>query len=228
MNVVICSAFRNSIAYIDRYFDQIDRLANLIARRGDWLSLVLGYGDSTDGTPAALFEAAAMSIGARLIDVSHGGPAFGSVVHEQRFKQLAFIGNKIFANVPDDADAICWLESDLIWEPEVIAELLNHLQWHACVAPCIMDSPPANTWYDTFVFRKDGQQFVKPSPYHACMLTGDHMIEMDSVGSCVVMRADVAKQIAVPEEDVLIGVCRQIRDMGEKVFLDSSQKVFHP
>jgi len=228
MNVVICSAFRNSIAYIDRYFDQVYALERLLFLRGDTLALVLGYGDSIDQTPAMLFEHTVSGIPTRLIDVSHGGPTFGPVVHGQRFKQLAYIGNKIFANVPDDADAVIWLESDLIWAPEVIIELLNHLQWHACVAPCILDSPSANTWYDTFVFRKDGQQFVKPPPYHDCMLTGEHMVEMDSVGSCVVMRADIAKQITVPEEDVLIGVCRQIRGMGERVWLDSSQKVFHP
>lgn len=226
MNVVICSAFRNSATYIDRYFDQIDRLANLLARRGDWLSLVLGYGDSTDGTGELLFEAAANSIGARLVDVSHGGQAYGSIVNAERFRQLAYIGNKIFANVPDDADAVIWLESDLIWEPGVIAELLNHLQWHACVAPMVLDSNGV-TFYDVWAYRRGGVEFAKQPPYHVG-LNGDHMVEMDSVGSCVVMRADAAKRVTVPEADVLVGVCRQIREMGGRVWLDSSQKVYHP
>ena len=91
MNVTVISAFRNSEAYIDRYFQQIDRLANLLAKRKPYtrLNLVLGYGDSTDGTGEILFEAAADSIGAHLLDVSHGGPHFGSIEHPQRFRQLA-------------------------------------------------------------------------------------------------------------------------------------------
>lgn len=229
MNVVICSAFRNASGYIDRYFEQIYELERLLFLRGDCLSLVLGYGDSTDNTGTLLFEQTSGGIGARLIDVSHGGQAFGSIVNAERFRQLAYVGNKILANVPfADADAVIWLESDLIWEPCVIVELLNHLQWHACVAPMIMDSPPANTFYDTWAFRRGGICFVKQSPYHAGMMGGDHMVEMDSVGSCVVMRADAIRGVIVPEDDVLVGVCRQIKDKGGRVFMDTSQKVFHP
>lgn len=228
MNVVICSAFRNAGHLIENYFNQIDALAHLLVKRGDWLSLVLGYGDSDDGTGEMLFDAAANSIGARLVEVSHGGQAYGSVVNAQRFKQLAYVGNKILANVPfEDADAVIWLESDLIWEPSVIAELLNHLQWRACVAPCILDSN-GTTWYDTWAYRQGGICFVKQRPYHSCMMQGDHMIELDSVGSCVVMRADAIKGVTVPEDDVIVGVCRQIKDMGGRVFLDSSLEVFHP
>lgn len=227
MNVVICSAFRNASGYINRYFAQIDALASLLNRRGDWLSLVLGYGDSGDGTGELLFEAAANSIGARLIDVSHGGPVHGSIVNADRFRQLARIGNKILANVPfADADAVIWLESDLIWEPCVIVELLNHLQWHACVAPMVLDSNGV-TFYDTYVFRRGGVEFAKQPPYHIG-LNGDHMVEMDSVGSCVVMRADAAKGVTVPEDDVLVGVCRQIKEKGGRVWLDTSQRIFHP
>jgi hypothetical protein len=227
MNVVICSAFRNAGHLIENYFNQVDALANLLAKRGDWLSLVLGYGDSEDGTGELLFEASADSIGARLVEVSHGGQAFGSIVNAQRFKQLAYVGNKILANVPDDADAVIWLESDLIWAPEVIAELLNHLQWHACVAPMIMDSPPATTFYDTWAFRRTGM-FAKQPPHHASLMRGDHMVEMDSVGSCVVMRADAIKGVTVPEEDVLVGVCRQIKAKGGRIFLDTKQRIYHP
>lgn len=92
MNVVICSAFRNSESYIDRYFEQMYELERLLFLRGDCLSLVLGYGDCSDDTATLLFEHTSGGIGARLIDVSHGGPTFVSIVHEQRFKQLAYIG----------------------------------------------------------------------------------------------------------------------------------------
>ena len=190
------------------------------------LSLVLGYGDSTDHTDALLFEACSGGIGARLIDCAHGGPAYTSVVDAQRFKQLAFVGNKIFANVPDDADAIIWLESDLIWSPETIVELLNHLQWHACVAPAIMDSPPANTWYDSWAFRKDGLRFTKEPPFHPSLSAG--MNKMDSVGSCVAINVPEFHRLTVPDDTVIVGVCEQIRALGGSVWCDTSLTVYHP
>lgn len=68
MNVVICSAFRNSESYIDRYFEQMYELERLLFLRGDCLSLVLGYGDCSDDTATLLFEHTSGGIGARLID----------------------------------------------------------------------------------------------------------------------------------------------------------------
>lgn len=226
MNVVICSAFRNSAAYIDRYFAQMYELERLLFLRGDCLSLVLGYGDSTDDTGTLLFEQTSGGIGARLLDVSHGGPVHGSIVNADRFRQLAYIGNKIFANVPfDDADAVIWLESDLIWEPCVIIELLNHLQWHACVAPMVLDSNGV-TWYDTWAFRKGGVQFTKQPPYHPGLNGG--MVKLDSVGSCVAINVPEFHRLTVPEDTVIVGVCEQIRALGGSVGLDCTLKVYHP
>jgi hypothetical protein len=227
MNVVICSSFRQSATYLDRYFAQIDALDRLLTKRGDVLSLVLGYGDSTDDTAALLFEhTSGGMVGARLIDVSHGGPVFTSIVDAQRFKQLAYVANKVLANAPDDADAIVWIEADLIWEPGVVVELLNHLRWHGCAAPMIMDSPPKNTWYDTFAFIKNGVNFTKEPPFHP-HLEGK-LFRMDSVGSLVALRGDVARNITIPEDNVIVGACAQVRDMGQTIVLDSTLVCYHP
>lgn len=225
MNVVICSAFRNAESYISRYFSQIDALDRLLTRRGDVLSLVLGYGDSTDHTDALLFEACSGGIGARLIDCTHGGKAYTSVVDAQRFRQLAFVGNRVLANVPDDADVVVYIESDLIWEPQTIIELLNDVQWRDVVAPLIMEVSSSG-FYDTFAFVKNGLNFIKAAPYH-CGVNGG-MIAMDSVGSCIAMRADIARRFRLPDEDVIVGFCCQVRAAGYGIYCDTSLRVDHP
>lgn len=224
MNVTVCSAFRNSVAYIDRYFSQIDALDRLLTQRGDTLTLVLGYGDSTDDTDALLFEhTSGGAIGALLVDCTHDGPVYGSIVDAQRFKQLAYVANKMLANVPDDADAVVYVESDLIWEATTIIELLNHLDWRDCVSPMIMDSPIS--FYDVYAYVKDGINFVKQPPYHLAVNGG--IIDMDSVGSCLVMRAELARRCRFPEADVIVGFCRQVRESGAGVWCDTGLRVQH-
>lgn len=204
---------------------QVDALSTLLAKRGDYLSLVLGYGDSTDGTGEQLFEAATLSIGARLIEVSHGGKVFGSVVDAQRFRQLAFVGNKILSNVPSDADVVIWLESDLIWEAKTLARLIYHRL--PVVAPMVYERR-SGSFYDTFAYIKDGVNFTKHYSYHPSILGTIGITEMDSVGSCVVMAGNVAKGLTIPDEDVIVGACRAIRDNGYKIWLDVDAEVWHP
>jgi len=54
MKVCLCSAFRNSSAYIDRYTDQAISLLKALKRGRHELSVVWGEGDSTDDTSIRL------------------------------------------------------------------------------------------------------------------------------------------------------------------------------
>src|SRR5688572_16734663 len=104
MNVTLVSAFRNSFSYIHRYCDQMDALQTLLRKCGHTLHLVLGYGDSEDGTGEILFEEVSHRFSASLMEVSHGGLHYGSIIHAQRFRQLAFVGNKLWSAIPMDAN----------------------------------------------------------------------------------------------------------------------------
>lgn len=231
MNVTILSCFRNATAHIPLYFDQIDHLANVLARRKPYtsLSLILGYGDSTDGTGEALFEAAADSIGALLVDVSHGGAHYGSIEHPTRFKQLAYVGNKLFGCIPNDADAVALIESDLIWDAVTIVQLIDDLEHlpppFGAVAPMVMDG--ANSFYDVFAFRRKGQRFTKEPPYHADLNPGDDLVEIESAGSVLVMDGDLARRVCFPDEDVVVGLCRKVHEQGGSVWLDTTLTVTH-
>jgi len=231
MNVTICTAHRNALPHLPRYFAQIDGLQKLLTQRGDLLNLVIGYGDSTDGTEEWIFEHCAYSIGAHLIDCTHGGPRFGSIVNDERFKQLAYVANKMWANIPHDSDVAMLVDGDLIWEPETLMALIDHTRTYPCVAPMVLHEKPFNRrgeryYYDTYAFICQGENFINQPPYHHALRGG--MLQMDSVGACVVIRGELARAVRFPEYDVVVGLCRQIYERGGSVWLDSQLRIYHP
>lgn len=228
MNVTLCSAFRNASNYIDRYFAQVDRLSNALDQRGDILHLILAEGDSADNTWQSLHRVACDG-NMQLVTVNHGGPDYGSVVSTERFANLAKVCNAIWQRLPANADAVVWMESDLIWEPATVLALLDHLTHVPAVAPMVMlrrEGFPADFFYDSWAFRKNGKHFGHWPPYDDWL--GEDMMQVDSAGSCLVMRGDVARAVHWPSEDVIVGLCRLINEQGGSVWLDSKLQVTHP
>jgi GT2 family glycosyltransferase len=231
VNITICTAHRNALPHLPRYFAQIEGLQRLLTQRGDLLNLIIGYGDSTDGTEEWIFDHCAYSIGAHLIDCTHGGRRFGSIVNDERFKQLAYVANKMWANIPADSDVAMLVDGDLIWEPETLLALIDHAHAYPCVAPMVMMEKPFNRrgdrmFYDSYAFICQGTNFINGLPYHHALNGG--MLEMDSVGACVAIRGDLARKAHFPEYDVFIGWCRQVRELGGTIWLDTSLRVYHP
>lgn len=229
MNITLCSCFRNSTGYLDRYFAQTEALALLLYQRGDWLTLVLGYGDSTDDTDELLFDAAAGSTGAILVDCTHGGAAIGSVVSAERFKQLAHCGNQVLAAIPKTADVVLWVESDLLWLPETMLTLVDHLDKYPAVCPLVLLDRAGwakNSFYDTWAARIGGVHFEHRYPYHKGF-DPKKPFKVDSMGSCIAMRADIAREVNFPDEDVFVGLCAQIYANGDSLWLDPAVSVTH-
>lgn len=253
MNVTILSAFRNAVPQIERYCEQMDGLQALLHRRcagptgapgartsGDTLRLLLGYGDSTDGTEAALFDECSNRFCAHLIDVTHGGAHYGSIEHPTRFKQLAFVGNRLLEHVPDDADVVGIVESDLIWEPDTLVQLiedLEHLPPLGAVAPMILEQK-TGLYYDIWGHRKNGVRFTKQPPFHAALLVEVEqnpqlghvisLVEVDSAGSILFMDGDLARVARFSEEEAIVGLCKDIYAHGGGVYLDANATVYHP
>lgn len=224
MNVVIISCFRNAAHYIPRYFDQVQQLRKLLLDRGDWLSLLLGYGDSTDGTDVLLHEETSFAIGALLVDVSHGGPRFGSIEHPTRFKQLAKMGNTLLECVSPDADVVGFLESDLIWDAPTLLALIDHLQHVPAIAPMIMDGP--NSFYDVFAYRKNSVRFTKQPPFHREL--NRTLTEIDSAGSVIFADAYLARKARLSDGEAIVGWCNGIREQGGSIWVDPTLTVKHP
>lgn len=230
MNIKVCSIFRNSSAYVGRYALQAFSLQKLLQLRGHNVSFLLGHGDSTDGTPD-LLKSYFKNSPITLVDVSHGGPDHGSVVNAQRFRQLSIAGNKIWSQLPEEADIVIWVEADLVWDPLTLVSLAESATFLPMVAPKIIlhrTGWPEDTFYDTWAFVRDGRNFVHAPPYHPAVDSETDLLEMDSVGSCFAIWGELARQLTIPSEDVLVGFCRMLReDLGEQIWLDTRLSVFH-
>lgn len=236
MKIVVTSAFRNATRYLERYFEQMGELKSALAERDDRLSLVLGYGDSSDGTGGSLYDECHHRFDTKLIEVNHGGPHFGSIVHEQRFKQLAKVWNRIWREIPEDADYVAFIESDLIWRAQKFIDLFEFIQGlrsirsdtnaPTLVAPLVLHLD--ERFYDTWAFRYNGVQFKNDPPYHKGLEGLGSYTEMNSVGSFILMDGNIARKLSFPEEDVIVGLCRQARLLGARIFLDKLTKVYHP
>jgi hypothetical protein len=226
MNIAICSAFRSASAYIDRYFEQVSSLHKALKKKRHTLVPVLGEGDSTDDTRSKLRDALdASGLGGFIVDCTHGGRDYGSVVAAERFKNLAYVGNKIFSAIPDDVAIVVWVESDLIWETSTLVALIDRLKEYPMVAPMIMEESTKG-FYDLYAFRKDGVNFKKHPPYFDGWPV-ETPIQLDSIGSCWAMNATLARHVSFPAEDVVVGLCREIYEQSGSIFLDPSLIVYH-
>jgi hypothetical protein len=224
MKITICSAFRSATRHLTRYFAQVEHLRHRLSRRGDTLSLVLGEGDHTDDTREKL-PAWVEGFDAQIIQIDHDGPEYGPVVDAQRFSQLAFVWSCIWDWIPDDAAAAIFLESDLVWHPDTLIALVDQLDKRPAIAPMVMDGPAS--FYDTYAFVMMGEHFTKAPPFHPVIVGATKPITVDSAGSCLVMRGELARELVWTDE-VIVGICRQIWEMDKSVWLDPHLEVIHP
>lgn len=230
MNVTLCSAFRNSVqnGHLDRYIEQMWALHGALDERGDVLHCVWGEGDSDDDTRSQL-AGGLYAWGFALVDCTHGGQEFGSVERAERFRQLAHVGRCIWAAIPAAADVVVYVESDLIWEPATMIGLIDRLETYPAISPMIMldrKGWPPGSFYDTFIFRKNGRHFGHHPPYHACYVP-DKPFMVDSAGSAMAFRGDIARRIVFGEDTIFLGICQQVYEMGYSVWIDPQAFLFH-
>jgi hypothetical protein len=234
MNVTLCSMFRNMGNRLYLYIKQIEHLSYLLRGRGDCVHFIWCEGDSTDETSDKLRKVAASDnlAGFHSIDLfqyHHGGPEYGSVVNATRFANLAKVCNAVWQRVPQDADVVLWVESDLIWEPDTMVKLIDSLSTYPAVSPMVLlkrDGYPPGYFYDNWAARKNGVRIGTMPPY----FPGWDMVtplEVDSAGSVLAIRGDLARQVTWPEEDVIVGLCRQISKVGGRIWVNPNLKVVH-
>lgn len=231
MKICVCTAFRNAAGQVERYLGQLEGLRRLLAPHGV-LRPIWVEGDSSDDTWHRLVDAAPAH-NARLLACDHGGPVYGSIVHPERFRQLARVANAMWRQIPPDADAVVLLDGDLIWQPGTLLALLDRLEGVPAVAPRVLHegnpglySGPGPFWYDTFGFRRNGVRFSNEPPYHP-ELNG-LLLQVDSAGACLAMRGSLARGLIWREEDLVVGLCREIYARGGSVWVDPALTVYHP
>lgn len=230
MNIVLGSAFRNAAGQqIARWSKQCCSLEMNLENIGYNFRMIAVEGDSTDNTHNELKSHKDAGADIQIVTFNHGGPIFGSTEHPERLNALSEVGNAILSSVRESDDILIYVESDLIWDAKIIISLIDTL--NVCeldvVAPLIF---AGNLFYDVFVYRGlDGARFSPFPPYHTHLTLSESLpVEVESAGSCLVMQAEVARKCRIKDGRALLGLCKDVRDKGYHIFVDPTQRIYHP
>ena len=236
MRVAIGSAFRNSAGFhCNRYFQQVNELREQLRDRGDTLRVIAVEGDSVDDTRFELMRwAEYLTLSVNIVTRNHGKRVFGSTEEPERMAALSYVGNGILESVYETDDVLVYVESDLKWRPEPIIRLIDRLGTSTecgddvrridVIAPLIF---AGEAFYDIWAFRKNGHRFGPFKPYHG-ELDATRPTPVDSAGSCLVMRGEVARKCRIIDNEALVGFCRDVWNKGFTVFADARERIQHP
>lgn len=236
MNIVLGSAFRNAEGkQITKWLDQCISLWIAWTNKDFNFRLIAVEGDSTDNTREQLLHQSSQS-GLRLdlITCNHGQRIFGSTEEADRLSALSQVGNAILSGVNESDDILIYVESDLLWSEGVMIKLIDRVMTdgYDVVAPLVF---AGDNFYDIFVYRGlDGERFSPFPPYHHSLWNDcqDEFkikpVEVSSAGSCLVMKAEVARRCRIRNNQALLGFCEDVREKGYHIWVYSTQRIYHP
>lgn len=220
--VAICSIVRDGMDYLPAYRRQLESLD--LPAGLDWRLFII-EGDSRDATHAFLQRWA--SEDTRItIEQEHAGD---STQVQDRAARWARVANACLDLVPRSGahTHVLWLEADLCFPSELLGRLLAHDV--DVVAPIIF---LGGLFYDTWGFRDlAGVSWQNSPPFHPNYRPMS-LMEMGSVGSCVLFRRAVldtgVRMKGRYEDGLLVGMCRDARALGYKVYADTGTAILHP
>lgn len=227
MNIVVASAHRNNSGRVRAYLQQVSALRDLVSPHH--LRVIAAEGDSTDRTADKLTsEARQFHLDLDLVPASHGGAWYGSVEHPQRLADLSKVANAIFSAVDATDDIFFFVESDLLWDPQHIRQLIN--QWseqsaYDVLAPLVM---AGDLFYDVWGYRDLSGNRLSPFPPHHRLFKHYSTIPMSSIGSCFVTSAFIARECRVRNDNALVGWCADVRAHGYRIAATKRVIVRHP
>jgi len=123
-----------------------------------------------------------------------------------------------------EEDYFWLLDSDIIKFDPVLLKRLVSLDVDV-VAPYvwIIDRDP-RIFFDIYCFRYKGYHF---HPINPPGINNNQLLEIDSVGSCYVVKAEVFKKGVYKNPHPHLQFCNSIRNLGYKVYIDPKSHVYH-
>lgn len=126
---------------------------------------------------------------------------------------------------------ILWIDVDVVDAPSDLIEQLASITTENIIAPFVLIEKNElflpERFYDVGGFVQDGRRFSYYPPYCA----GGDLVELDSVGTCYLIPAEVYRQGArydpVGDEVEHVSLMRQAREMGYRVFATRDMTIFH-
>lgn len=227
MNIVLGSAFRDSAGrQVHRWVEQVSLLHHHLESRGDAFRAIAVEGDSVDNTRDQLMRGAlAHQFDLDLRTCNVGGRRYFSTEEPERMVVLSKVCAAIMDGVASSDDVLVYVESDLIWTPRTITHLIDVVAQDRCdiLSPLVF---AGHNFYDVWAYRKDGDRFAPFPPYHA-RLKPVGLTEVDSVGSCLVMKGGVARTVRA-EREHWIEWCLNARKADYRICVDAEARIEHP
>lgn len=240
MNIAIVSAFRNSSSRLLRYFLQVQSLLDH-AKRSDpnaKIRVIAVEGDSTDRTRHELRNAKKVFNVPFKVDLvvhDHGKREFSSTEDVDRLEALTGVMKAGMSAVDFRDDVVLYVESDLIWHPHQVGSLIDMAlrqdYGFDIFAPMIWsgkDHLGQRIFYDIWGFRKNGARFSPFYPYSSEYLNNLHLSEIDSAGSCLAFRSEIAEKVVVSGSNGLVSWCESARKQGYRIAVAPQFYVEHP
>lgn len=226
----IFSIFRDDAGQnIARYRKQIKELDY----PPELIRLYLAEGDSVDRTFEELFDWAEEDNRVRITKASSGLPRHGHNTEPERFISLAKATNAAIDMLERDdwADLAVLIESDLLYEPNLLTELvLSKPIGKSVIAPMIwLRTPESYRFYDIWAFRNlPGGHFpLEPVEWYK-QYYPQMLFEIGSAGSVVMFDTEAIKAGCRYDDQVVVGMCEQARRLGYRIWCNPTIDVFHP
>ena len=232
MRVAVLAAHRNTASRCHEWIARVGALRDWYEHSGYSVRAVAGEGDSVDDTRNVLAEKAVLAgLDLEIVDTTHNGPYFGSCEDPQRLRQLSFVFNTMLDELRSTDDIVVYAENDLLWTPTMMSALIDHAANRTggfdVYCPFILIGD-GEQFYDIWGFRGlDGGRWGPFKPYHN-ELNGAHFTEVSSAGSCLAMRAEVARECRIKDDMALVGWCEDVRNHGYRIAACSDLVVRHP
>jgi len=127
-----------------------------------------------------------------------------------------------FKDLLEDEEWVAIVDSDIIYfEPCTLAKLLAEDK--DIIAPYVYTWPSTEKFYDCTLFRKDGWMFGKKAPWRK----EKRPIEMESVGSFVLMRREIFDTCSFENPLPTLQLIRKARKLGYRVWALPTAIAFH-
>lgn len=212
----IFSIIRNGAHYVDRYFEQVNAVTNYFKA----VHVTLVTGDNHDDTQERL-EAWLQRTRAQVKIYRHdtGAPTSYETMAD-RWQQLEHNWNLCLDDLATTQYAVC-VESDLIWQPDVLLACVAALDTYDVVSPMLY-AVGENRFYDINGFRlPDGRHFNPTDPIIPDW-NGGRYVPLQTGGGMVVTRGDTLKYASWKNE------CRLHFMYGTRWVADTQLRIDHP
>lgn len=224
--LAVLTPFRNARKHLPRYFRQLTALRQALAP-SIRLRLVAAEGDSVDGTRQAILDRAhEAGISVDLVPTDHGGMHWKSVEDPARMRTMSNVMNAALSAVEPTDDLVLWIMSDLGWDASTIRDLVlaaeSRRDGFDVLAPLVFQG---ENFYDTWAYRSGGTRFRATPPHHENLVPGQ-LSEVDSAGTCLAMRAGVARAARATDQEA-VSWCADARRHGARIAVSDRWKVEH-